>query len=127
MVNACQMPRRLRLFGEPENSADGFSVADAAVQRHLTRSRQGEKASCDSLIGFGLRFTRPQTAGQVDGHGFVEEAGADIEMQDSLPMAGGEAGLLEQLAASGCERRFAFVDAAGGQLPPHGLGGMAIL
>ena len=48
-------------------------------------------------------------------------------MQDSLPLAGGVAGFFEQLALGGCERRFAIVDASGGQLPHHRLRGVAIL
>ena len=90
-------------------------------------SDKGKNFDCDSLVSFGLGYAGSKPAGQVDGHGFVEETGAYIEMQDSLPLAGGVAGFFEQLAFGGGERRFAIVDASGGQFPHHGLGGMAIL
>ena len=58
---------------------------------------------------------------------FVEKTGAYVKMQNSLPVASAVAGLFEQLALGGGERRFAIVDASGGQLPHHRLRGVAIL
>src|SRR5258708_37005245 len=48
-------------------------------------------------------------------------------MQNSFPVLSAVAGLFEQLALGGSERRFAIVDASGGQFPHHRLCGVAIL
>lgn len=118
---------RVLVLPEPEDSAYGFGIADTAIERHLSGLRQGKEAGGDLLISFGLSLASAQAAGKINGHGFVEETRADVEMEDFFPVASGKAGLFEQLAAGGGERRFAFVNTSGGQFPHHGLGGMAIL
>src|SRR5713226_1768850 len=114
-------------LGQPQDAGDGLGIADAAIERHPFRLRQGKKFRCDPLVRLGLRFAGLEPPGQADGHGFVEKAWADVEMQDSLPMSGPVAGLLEHLALGCCKRGFAIVDASSWQLPHHRLCGVPIL
>src|SRR5208282_4096100 len=86
-----------------------------------------QKTDRDPLVRLGLGYAGPEPPRQVNGHGFIEKAWADVKMQNSLPLEGVVAGLFEQLALGGGERGFAVVDASGGQLPHHRLRCVAIL
>ena len=76
---------------------------------------------------FGLSLATMKITSEKDGHGFVEEAGAGVIEEDSLPLSCGVAGLFEELATSGSKRRFAFIDATGGNFPKVAPGGKAVL
>src|SRR5229473_2739785 len=80
------LARWSRHLGQPQDAADGLGIADAAIERHPFRLRQGKKFRCDLLVRLRLGFAGPEAASQVDGHGFVEKTGADVKMQDSFPV-----------------------------------------
>ena len=51
-----------------------------------------ERSEWYPLVGLGLSFAGAQVASEIDGHGFVEEAGTNVEMQDLFPPSRGIAG-----------------------------------
>ena len=70
----------------------------------FTTSRQRDQFVLDPLVVFGLGLAGLEAAGQENGHGLFQEAGAGIEEQSALPSLRGVAGLLQQLALAGGQR-----------------------
>lgn len=81
----------------------------------------------DDFVGFGLRLADAKASGEIDGHGFGDEARTGIKVKDAAPTGGGIAGFLEEFALSRWQRLFAGVDATGRDLPQKIVGGVAIL
>src|SRR5208282_6501701 len=93
-----RLARRSGRLRQPQDAADRLGIANAAVEGHPLRLRQGKESGCDPLVRFRLSNARLQSPGQVDGHGFVQEAGTHVEVQNSLPLEGAVACFFEQLA-----------------------------
>ena len=89
--------------------------------------REGQMEEFNLLVGLGLRFAGANAFGEKDLHGFREEARRGIVADEARPLAGTEAGLLNELAAGGGEGGFAGFDTTSGQLEEELAGGVAIL
>src|SRR5882762_10477748 len=92
------LARWSRHLGQPQDTADGFGIANAPIERHPFCLRQSKEFRCDLLVRLGLGLAGTEAASQIDGHGFVEKTGAYVKMQNSFPVLSAEAGFFEQLA-----------------------------
>jgi hypothetical protein len=137
-VGGCQGDRSLKsavlsafspilAYRQPEDRGDGFGILDRSAQDHVHGFRKREEMLFDDFVLFRLGRTRLKTARPEDCHGFGDESGAGVEVQDALPGAGGVAGFFQQFALGGGQALLAFVDAAGRKLPKVLIGGVAIL
>src|ERR1019366_2636916 len=99
------LPRPSRHLRQPQDAGDRLRVANAPLERHPLRLRQTEKPDRDLLVRLGLGRACLEAACQVDGHRFVEKAGAYVEMQDSFPLAGAGTGFFPQIPLLGGARR----------------------
>jgi hypothetical protein len=117
------------LFGllKPQDSRDRLGVGDFSGHDHANGLAQREEALRDLLVFFGRSLAGAELARKIDSHGFVEKTGTDVKEQGLLPFLGGVPGLLEEFALGAFKRRFAFVDAASGELPKILVCGIAVL
>ena len=92
---AAFLPFSPRLLRQPEDARNGLGVADFALEDHLLRRSKRKEVDFDLLVRLGLRQSRFQISREVDGHGFVEEPRANVEMQDLLPASSRVSGLLQ--------------------------------
>ncbi len=65
--------------------------------------------------------------GQEDLHGFTEEAGAGVVLDEGLPLFGAVAGFFFEFALGSGEGIFAGFELARGQFPEELIGGVAVL
>ena len=77
--------------------------------------------------GFRVGRAGAKAGGQKHRHGFGDEAGAGVEVEDAAPAGGGVSGFLEEFALGRRESFFAGIDAPGGEFPQIVVGGMAVL
>ncbi len=112
---------------EPEHAGDGFAIVNASGHDHADGGAEGEEFDFDNFILLRLSGAGTQAFGQVNGHGFGDEARTGIEIQDSLPAGGGEARLLEQFTFGRGQLAFASVNSACAEFPEKLLSGVAIL
>src|ERR671923_926471 len=89
-VHSGESPRLMgSQSGEPEDAGNGLTILDFPLGDSLYDIRQREKPFADDLIFFGLGHASAQAARQVDGHSFIQEAGAGVVPEGQPPMAGG--------------------------------------
>ena len=81
----------------------------------------------DVLVFLGVRGALAEVAGEVDLHGFTEEAGAGVVLGERCPSFGAEAGLFDHLALGGGEGGFFGLNASGREFEEELAGGVAIL
>ena len=112
---------------EPQQGRDGLSIPDGPAQNHANGRGQGDEPLVDDFIVLGLCFAFAEARRQIDRHGFRNEAGAGVKLQDAFPMSRGISGFLEQFALGGVEFLFAGIDAASGEFPEKVGGGVAVL
>jgi hypothetical protein len=94
---------------------------------HANRSGQRHQSLIDDLVFFGLGLPLSQARGQVDCHGFGNESGAGVELQNAAPVVGGVSGFFQKFALGGLEFVLAGIDASRRELPEVVCGGVAVL
>jgi len=112
---------------EPEHASDGFAIVNASGHDHADGGAEGEEFDFDNFILLRLSGAGAQALGQVNGHGFGNEARTGIEIHDSLPACGSEARLLKQFTFGRGQLAFALVHSASAEFPEELLSGVAIL
>src|SRR5208282_1994316 len=115
------------LMIQPKDRGDRLCVVDFPRQNHTNRRGQRDQALENHFVGFRLCFSCAKPGGQKYRHGFSYKSRAGIKIEDQPPLAGGVAGLLEQLALGGGQGLFAGIDASGGQFPEKIIRGVSIL
>lgn len=125
-----KMQRLWTLFpvlGQPKYTGNRFGVADHSFVHHSNGLGKWEEMRLDQLIRLGLSNATFQPPRQVNRHRFVEEAGADIEIQDPLPLLRSVAGLFQQFALGGGQFSFSIIDTTCREFPHHRLRGVPVL
>ena len=89
--------------------------------------RQGNVAESDLFVGFGVGLAGVNIFGEEDLHVLAEKAWAGVVADESRPAACTETCFFDELAFGGGERRFAWLDAASGELQKELAGGVAVL
>src|SRR4051794_10427694 len=77
----------------PKEGGHGLGVADLVACHHAEGLRKREEFKSDLLVLFWLGFTQGEPAGKEYVHGFVEEPGAGVELEDACPLFGYDSGL----------------------------------
>src|SRR6516225_7443789 len=98
-----------------------------AFDNHFHNCGERNQAFLDYLIIFGFGLPSVKAGGEIDGHGFSDEARAGIEFENSAPVVGTKPSLFNQFALGGCQFLLAGIDAARGEFPQIVVRGMAIL
>jgi hypothetical protein len=117
----------LVMFFIEQEREHGFCVEQLIGFDHAEGLGEREELVADDFVVIGRIGTGGEVFGEIDLHPLSEEAGAGVITDEFLPAACAVAGLLRQLTASGGQRLFAGLDAAGGQLPEVASGGVAVL
>jgi len=68
----------------------------------------------NDLVFLGLRDAGAEPGGQKNSHGFSDESGAGIKLENAAPFRGRISGLFQQFTLGGMDLLFARVDATGG-------------
>ena len=113
--------------GKKLHAEDGFSVEDFTGGDHGQHPGERYHAHFNGLVVFGLGRAGVDAAREKDLHGLGQEAGTGVVADELAPAAGAVACFFDEFATGGGERRFAFVNAASGQLQQILTGGVAVL
>lgn len=112
---------------EPEDGRNSLGIADGAAHHHAHRGGQRDQPLVDDFILLRPGLAGVQARGQVDSHGFGDEAGAGVELQDPFPAGGGVSRFFQEFPLSGFEFGLTRIDPAGGQFPKIVAGCVAVL
>ena len=111
----------------PQNSDDGFAIADSSRHNEPHNFRERNQFMLDALIGLGPGNACLQSPGQKYCHGFFQEAGAGIKEEGFFPQPGAIAGFFQQLALACSQRKLSGIDSSGRQLEHVILRSIAVL
>ena len=101
---------------QPKDSGDGLGIANGAAFRHTLCGAQGNKAALDKLVVLRLRHAGTDILRKKNGHGFIQKAGTNKEVENAPPLTRGVSGFFQQFALRRLERALAAVDFARRQL-----------
>ena len=128
MVKAAWLEAAFAVCGGVEGDADeGFAVVDLVGGDEGEGLRERSADDFDVLVVFGIGGALLDVAGEIDLHGFAEEAGAGEVFGEWGPAFGTKASLLDHLALGGCEGGFFGFDASGRKLEEELAGSVAVL
>lgn len=116
------------MSGSVERDADeSFAVVNLVGGDESERLRERCADDLDVLVFLRVGGALLDVAGEIDLHGFAEEAGAGVVLCQRSPAFGAEAGLFDHLALGGGQGGFLRFDAPGGKLEEELSGGVAVL
>src|SRR5436190_15359006 len=95
---------------------DGFRVANLSRAHELERRVEAHAHRLEDLVGIAPGRGGGEVPGDVDVHELGAEPGGRVEFGDLRPAAGLEAGLFDDFALRGRQRRLALLDGPGGDL-----------
>ena len=81
----------------------------------------------DDFVRFRLGGPWAKACGHIYLHGFCEESGAGVEVENEPPMGGGVSGLLQEFALGRVQSFFPRIDAPRREFPQKAVGRVAIL
>jgi hypothetical protein len=81
----------------------------------------------DHFVRLRPRGAGTKAGGEVHGHGFGNESGARVELEDAPPVRSGITRFLKKLALGGGESSFAWIDAPGREFPQIIVRSVAVL